>query len=126
LELFVYFLPSPPYFLLVAGLLAGLASGAAFSATLTLLVQDLAKTTQSTFSTPQQNQLFFPFAGILAGACVFLASGIEAFGFPRSFAYLVALVLIAGTGRLVWTQLVGNVKLLLQGGSRALDLDIPE
>jgi len=42
-ELFVYYFPEPPYFLMSAGLLAGMASGVAFEATLKQAVQQWSK-----------------------------------------------------------------------------------
>jgi hypothetical protein len=124
--LFVYF-PEPPYFMLIAGLLASLASGAALSGALKQLVQEWSTHTAiSNLSANQGTQLLVPFLGIVAGACVFLGSGIESFGFPTLFAYAIALPMMMLIGRLLWVQLIENLGMLGRSGSRALDLDVPE
>ena len=68
-------------------------------------------------------QLLIPFLGMAGGICVFLASGMEIFGFPKLLSYVLALPLTVLTGWLVWTQL-GKLSIELErGGSKALDLD---
>jgi hypothetical protein len=123
-ELFVYYFPEPPYFLMTAGLVAGMASGLAFEATLKEAVQLWSKNRSSrTLSNLKGLQLQLPFLGMAGGICVFLASGMEIFGFPKLLSYVLALPLTLLTGWLVWTQL-GKVLIELQrGGSQALDLD---
>ena len=70
----MYYFSEPPYFLLVAGLLAGLACGSAFDTTLKQLVREWAKNRSTrTLMNLQGAQLFVPFLGISAGICVFLA-----------------------------------------------------
>lgn len=123
-ELFVYYFPEPPYFLMSAGLLAGMASGLAFEATLKQAVQLWSKNRSSrTLSNLKGLQLQLPFLGMSGGICIFLASGMEIFGFPKLLSYVLALPLTLLTAWLVWTQL-GKVLIELQrGGSQALDLD---
>jgi formate hydrogenlyase subunit 3/multisubunit Na+/H+ antiporter MnhD subunit len=120
----VYSFPEPPYFLLVAGLLASLASGAAFEAVLKLSVKEWSKN-RSTRSLANMRglQLFLPFIGIAGGACVFLSSGMEIFGFTSKLAYLISFPLTAFIAWLVWWQLGKILVQLDQGGSQALDLD---
>lgn len=114
----------PPYFLLVAGLLAGLTSGLAFDATLKQSVNEWARnrTTQS-LENVQGLTLRLPFLGICTGICIFLASGVQIFGFPTSYAYAIAFPLTLGTALLVWWQLGKILVQLERGGSKALDLD---
>ncbi|OLP19135.1 hypothetical protein BST81_07055 [Leptolyngbya sp. 'hensonii'] len=120
----MYIFPEPPYFLLVAGLLMGITSGTAFDATLRQAVQAWSKNRSTrTLANLQGFQLFFPFLGICLGVCLFLASGVEVFGFPRVFAYGLAIPLTIGTAWLVWSQLGKILIQLEQGGSKALDLD---
>ncbi len=116
--------PEPPYGLLVAGLLASLACGFAFNSTLTQQVK-LWSESHSTriLANLQGPSLLLPFMGISAGACVFLASGVEIFGFPHWFSYGLALPLTLLIASLVWTQLGRILVKLEQGGSQALDLD---
>ncbi|HEY9299355.1 MAG TPA: hypothetical protein VIQ31_23945, partial [Phormidium sp.] len=123
-ELFVYYFPEPPYFLMSAGLLAGIASGVAFEATLKQSVQLWSKNrSTSTLANLQGLPLQMPFLGMAGGICVFLASGMEIFGFPKLLSYALALPLTLLTGWLVWTQLGKLLIELERGGSQALDLD---
>lgn len=120
----MFFYPQPPYLFLVVGLLAGLTSGLAFEATLKQLMQEWSKTRSTrTIAYLQGVQLQLPFLGICGGICVFLASGLEVFGFPTILSYGVAIPLTVFIGVLVWSQLGKLLTQLERGGSRALDLD---
>nr|WP_275974285.1 hypothetical protein [Argonema galeatum] len=123
-ELFVFVFPEPPYFFLLAGLLAGITSGLAFEATLKQLVQEwsISRSTR-TIAYLQGVQLQLPFLGICIGICIFLASGLEVFGFPTSLSYGVAIILTLFTGLLIWSQLSKLLVQLERGGSRSIDLD---
>lgn len=115
---------NPPYFLLVAGLIVSLTSGLAFEGTLKQAVQDWVRNRSTrTLATLQGPALMLPFIGICIGVCVFLASGIEIFGFPRMIAYGLSFVLTILTAALVWYQLGIILIQLERGGSKALDLD---
>ena len=123
-ELFVYYFAEPPYFLMSAGLLAGMASGVAFEATLKQSVQLWSKNRSTrTLANLPRLQLVIPFLGMAGGICVFLASGMEIFGFPKLLCYALALPLTVLTAWLVWTQLGKLLIELERGGSQALDLD---
>ena len=120
----MYYFPEPPYFLMTAGLLAGMASGLAFEATLKQAVELWSKNRSSrTLSNLKGLQLQLPFLGMSGGICVFLASGMEIFGFPKLLSYVLALPLTLLTAWLVWTQLGKLLIELQRGGSQALDLD---
>lgn len=120
----MYYFPEPPYFLLLAGLLISLASGLAFQAVLKQAVQEWAKNRSTrTLANLQGTQLAIPFLGIAAGICVFLASGMEFFGFSAKLSYVLSLPLTIFTSWLVWYQLGKILIQLEQGGSQALDLD---
>lgn len=120
----MFLIQDPPYFLLVAGMLAGLTSGLAFEATLKELVQEWARTRSSRiFANLQGVQLQLPFLGICIGVCVFLGSGLEIFGFPTWLSYAISIPLTIFMGWLVWYQLGKLLTQLNKGGSRALDLD---
>jgi hypothetical protein len=120
----VYNFPNPPYFLLIVGLFAGMTCGVAFEATLKQKVREWS-TNRSTRTLAQMKgfQLLIPFSGIAIGICVFLAAGLEIFGFPSWLSYSVSLPLTLLTGFLVWSQLGKLLTQLERGGSRALDLD---
>ncbi|HEY9663522.1 MAG TPA: hypothetical protein V6C65_34175 [Allocoleopsis sp.] len=114
----------PPYFLLVAGLVASLASGLAFEATLKQSVQEwAARRSTRTLANMRGTALRLPYLGMCIGTCVFLASGVQIFGFTPKIAYLIALPLTILTALLVWSQLGKILIQLEQGGSKALDLD---
>ncbi|NJL36678.1 MAG: hypothetical protein HC840_24190 [Leptolyngbyaceae cyanobacterium RM2_2_4] len=116
---------SPPYFLLFAGLLAGITSGIAFKTTLEQAVQEWSRNRSTrTLANLQGIQLLVPFVGIAIGACVFLSSGLEIFGFPTWLAYAIALPLTAFISFLVWYQLSSILVQLEKGGSKVLDLDL--
>jgi peptidoglycan/LPS O-acetylase OafA/YrhL len=120
----VYNFPEPPYFLLIAGLFAGITSGAAFEATLKQKVQEWSKNRSSrTLAQMKGFQLLVPFLGIAAGICVFLAAGLEVFGFPWWLSYSISLPLTLLIATLVWSQLGKLLAQLERGGSKALDLD---
>jgi uncharacterized protein (DUF2062 family) len=120
----MYSFPEPPYFLLVAGLFASITSGLAFDAILKQSVQSWAKNRSTRILASLKGvQLMLPFLGIAIGACVFLSSGMQIFGFPGQVAYLLSIPLTAGTAGLVWFQLGKILIQLEQGGSQALDLD---
>lgn len=120
----MYSIPDPPYFLLVAGLLISLASGAAFEAVLKQSVQEWSRNRSTrTLANLQGMRLFLPFLGISLGICLFLSSGMEIFGFSTDLSYLIAIPLTVFIGWLVWAQLGKILIELERGGSRALDLD---
>ena len=117
--------PEPPYFLLVVGLLIALTSGSAFAATLKELVQKWSsnRAAKATAQLRIGGTLLVPFLGIAAGVVVFLASGLEIFGFPTWFSYAVAVPLTLLLGLLVWLQLGSMLILVEQKGFRAIDID---
>ncbi|MBW4679619.1 MAG: hypothetical protein KME19_05835 [Microcoleus vaginatus WJT46-NPBG5] len=120
----MYYYSEPPYFLLVAGLLVGMACGSAFDTTLKQLVREWAKNRSTrTLMNLQGTQLFVPFLGIGAGVCVFLAAGLEIFGFPFPLSYVISLPLTVLSSWLIWYQLGKLLVQLDRGGSQALDLD---
>lgn len=120
----MYYSFEPPYFLLLASLLASLASGAAFEAVLKQSVRDWQKNRSTrTLENLRGLQLFLPFLGIAVGSAVFLAAGVEIFGLPTRFAYALSIPMTLLVGWLVWSQLGKILVQLQEGGSQALDLD---
>lgn len=120
----MYNYPEPPYFLLFLGLFAGITCGLAFEATLRQKVQEWSKH-RSTRTLAQMKglQLLLPFLGIAVGITVFLAAGLEIFGFPTWLCYGISLPLTLVISSLVWLQLSKLLGQLERGGSKALDLD---
>lgn len=120
----MYYLPEPPYFLLLVGLLAGMASGLAFQATLKQKVHEWSKNRSTRILAEMQgSQLQLPFLGMASGICVFLAAGLEVFGFPTWLCYGASLPLTVFTGLLIWSQLRNVLIQLERGGSKALEID---
>lgn len=113
-----YYLPQPPFFLVIAGLLIAVTSGLAFEGCLKL--QARIKTAD-----PLNNgALQFSFWGTCVGMVVFLAGGLEVVTFDRVLSYGIAVPLVLFIAYLVWSQLQGVMMEWQRGGARALDLDI--
>ncbi len=119
----MYYLPEPPYFLLVFGLFAGMTSGLAFEATLKQKVREWSKNPSHHSLNKLGIELQLPFLGICAGVCVFLASGLEVFSTIRWISYGISFPMTILIGALIWSQLGKLLEQLQQGGSKALDLD---
>ena len=116
--------PQPPTILILAGFLAAIASGSAFGATLQQSTQAWAKNRDTvSLESIRGLSLQLPYVGICVGVCVFLASGIQFFGFSAVPAYAMGSILTAFMGLLVWRQLGVILVQIQQGGSKALDLD---
>jgi len=109
---------------MLAGFLAAVTSGYAFSTALQQSVQEWnLKRSTRILASLRGPKLQIPFLGICAGVCVFLASGIQLFGFSGKVAYAMGIPLTLLSGLLIWSQLGKILALIEQGGSKALDLD---
>lgn len=115
---------TPPYFLVFAGLFISLTSGSAFAATLKQIVakwsRDRAAAAVAKLPT---GQLIIPYLGINVGILMFLAAGLEVFGFPGWLAYAAAVPLTLFIAILVWYQLGSMLSFVEQKGFQSLDLD---
>jgi uncharacterized protein (DUF983 family) len=119
-----YFSQDPPYFVLIAGLLAGITCGAAFDGTLRQTVKDWSKNRKNIqLATSDDTSLRLSFLGICLGIVFFLSAGLEIFGFPTWLSYSIAFPLTVFIAILLWFQLQVVFKQLDRGGSPALDLD---
>lgn len=122
-----YFPTDPPYFLFAVSLLAGISCGRAFEMNLRELVGLWANTkTTAVMLELRGLQLQLPYLGMGISICIFLACGLEIFGFPSSLAYSVAVPLTLGSAYFVWRQLGKLLVELERGGSAAMDLDMFE
>jgi hypothetical protein len=123
----MYYYPlQPPYFLLLVGFLTALTSGLALSGTLKVIVQqwpDDKSTEENTNTRSFYKQLLVPFIGITSGVCLFLASGLEIFGFPAELALGVGLPMSLLTCVFLWWQLGGLLDYVKSQGMQSLDLD---
>ena len=68
-------------------------------------------------------EYFGQYFGIMIGVCVFLASGVEIFGFGTFGAYAFSAAMTLLTSMLIWYQLTKILTLLQEGGSESLDLE---
>ncbi len=119
-----YYPQEPPYFILFAGLFAGLTCGLAFNGTLRQNVKNWSADRKNLRLADSDNiTLQLPFLGISVGIVFFLSSGLEIFGFPQWLAYSISGVMTLFISGLLWFQLKGVFKELDRGGSPALDLD---
>jgi hypothetical protein len=119
-----YYPQDPPYFILVAGLLAGITCGAAFDGTIRGNVKAWSGDRANIqLANSGSLPLALPFFGICVGIIFFLGAGLEIFGFPNWLAYGVALPMTVLIAILVWFQLQVVFRQLDRGGSPALDLD---
>jgi hypothetical protein len=119
-----YFPPDPPYFLFAISLVAGLACGRSFEVTLRNLVSIWSSSKSSRVMLELKSaSIKVPYIGMTISIAVFMSTGLEVFGFPALFGYIVAIPITLGIALLVWKQL-GNMLIELEkGGSAALDLD---
>ena len=120
-----YYFPSdPPYFLFAISLVAGLVCGRAFEVTLRNLVNIWATSKSSrTMRELKSSSIKVPYLGMTLSIAVFMSTGLEIFGFPTLFGYIVAIPVTVGIALLVWRQLGQMLIELERGGSAALDLD---
>ena len=116
---------NPPYFLFGASLVAALAAGKAFEASLRDLVQQWSKNRSSrAFLNLRGFSIQLPYLAITISVAVFLACGLEIFGFPPELGYPTAIVLTLISAIFVWRQLGSLLVELERGGSAAMDLDM--
>jgi len=119
-----YFPADPPYFLFAVSLLAGLACGRSFEVTLRNLVNTWSVSKSSrTLLELKSFSIKVPYLGMTISIAIFMATGLEVFGLPTLFGYVVALPITLGIALLVWRQLGQMLVELDRGGSAALDLD---
>jgi len=122
-----YFPSNPPYFLFGISLLAGLACGKCFEMTLRHLVMAWSEHHSTAVMLSLKGlEIQVPYLGMGISICVFMACGLEIFGFPTTLAYAVALPITVGIAYFVWRQLGKLLLELERGGSAAMDLDIME
>lgn len=119
-----YYIPEPPYLLVLFGFLASIASGIAFEASLKERARQLSKSASlQNITLGEQLDIFTPFLGICGGVSLFLAGGLGLFNVGFVTAYVISLILTALIGSLIWSQLNKLLKQLQEGGSQAIDLD---
>ncbi len=119
-----YFPADPPYFLFAVSMIAGLACGRSFEVTLRNLVNAWSVSKSSrTLLELKSFSIKVPYLGMTISIAVFMATGLEVFGLPTLFGYVVAIPITLGIALLIWRQLGQMLVELDRGGSAALDLD---
>ncbi|MEB3359031.1 MAG: hypothetical protein VKK04_20060 [Synechococcales bacterium] len=63
------------------------------------------------------------YLGVTFFVTVTMGASLSIFGLPTWFAYLVGAIVVVPTALLVWLQLGSMLKLLVIGGSEAMDID---
>ncbi len=123
-----YYFPSdPPYFLFAISLLAGLLCGRSFEMTLRQLVAAWFDQRSTALMLSLRGlEIQVPYWGMVISICIFMACGLEIFGFPPPLAYGVALPITGGIAYFVWRQLGKLLWELERGGSAVMDLDMVE
>lgn len=116
--------PQPPYVVLIAGFLAAIAAGSAFSALLQQATRDWSQNPEAgSLEDIRGFALKLPYITICVGLTVCLGAGIQLFGYSGAIAYPAGAVMTTLMAVLVWRQLGVILAQLQAGGSKALDLD---
>lgn len=119
-----YFPAEPPYFLFAVSLMAGLACGRSFEMTLRNLVNKWSTSKSSRVMLELKSaSIKVPYLAMSISIAIFMATGLEIFGLPTLFGYIVAIPFTVAIAFLIWRQLGQMLIELERGGSAALDLD---
>lgn len=120
----MYYIPQPPVFLPLIGLIIALVFGVTFQKQLEQINQKWLKDPKGAKSyTLDNQQLQFSYQGICLGVWLFLGGGFRVLGFGIIGAYGVALPIAIGTGALMWQQFGDMLVEIKQKGMKSLDLD---
>ena len=122
----MYYIPQPPVFLPLIGLIVGLIFGVTFQKQLEKINQKWLKNTQEKNSyTLDDKNLQLSYTGICLGVWLVLGGGFRVFGFGVIGSYGFALPIAIGTGALMWQQFGEMlVEVKEKGiGMKSLDLD---
>jgi hypothetical protein len=96
----------PPYVSLLIGLLISLSCAVPLALTLRQRMQYWSQNLTFITLTKWGNlQILIPLAGTNVGVWLFIASGLEIFGFSTVLSYLVSLLLTAAISSVVWSQI---------------------
>ena len=122
--MYYYYIPQPPFFIPLAGLLIALIFGVTFQ-------KQMQQRIQSWINNPkiqgayrlEGTDLTLSYQGICLGIWIFLGGGLQVFGFGAISAFGFALLLILGSGAFLWQQFGEMLIEVQQKGAGALDLD---
>lgn len=98
--------PSPPYFLLLAGLLIILACAIPLTIAIRQRIEYWSKRiSPNAFPAEARLQTILPFSGTVSGFCIFLTAGLEVLGLPVLPSLVVALLVSGSVAYLAWFML---------------------
>lgn len=119
----IYNIPAPPYFLVFAAAILGLACGKAFEVSLKQKADEwVNRRTDRPLSDIQEARLVVPFAGICLCSLIFIGSALTIFAVSWAIGFTMAFFVIIVSSILVWSQLAQLMKTLEEGGSEALEI----
>ena len=119
-----YYIPQPPFFIPIIGLLIALIFGATFQMQMQQKIQTWLKNpkTQGAYRL-EGKDVTLSYQGICLGVWIFLGGGLRIFGFGTISAFGFALLLTIGAGAFLWQQFGEMLIEVQQNGAKALDLD---
>lgn len=113
---------APVYVVVLASTFFAIVSGIIFKDMLEYRLE-VWKTDDSEEVNYKTPQIKLSYVGICLFSTVCMGSSLSTFGFPNWMAYGAALPIVGLTGLLMWLQLGSMLKLMVQSGSAAFDLD---
>lgn len=123
----MYYLPQPPFIVVLAGLFVAITCGTVFQRA---IEEKLGKSYQNPEAPDsfkldliKDSALTTGYVGICLGVWVFLGGGLLVLGFGVISSFGVALLIMLFTAGLVWDQIKDVLNQLKEGGSDALKLD---
>ncbi len=122
----MYYLPQPPFLVVVLGIFIAITCGTAFENLLEQKLQQSYQNSQpeSSFKIDSKDSaIAATYWGICLGVWVFLGGGLLVLGFGIIPSYGVSLLLTIFTASLAWDQINDVLLQLKEGGSKALELD---
>ncbi|HHP7231885.1 MAG TPA: hypothetical protein ACFCUY_13635 [Xenococcaceae cyanobacterium] len=119
-----YYIPQPPFFIPLIGLLIALTFGITFQKQMEQKVQNWRKNskTQDAYRL-KGTDITLSYQGICLGIWIFLGGGLQIFGFGAITAFGFALLLTVGAGAFLWQQFDEMLIDIQKNGMKALDLD---
>ena len=119
-----YYIPQPPFFIPVVGILIGILFGFMFQALITRKSSQWRQSPQKPDAYKLKDpNLIIAYQGLCLGTWIFLGGGLLLFGFSWITSFGFALILTIGTGGLFWKQMAEMFLEIKQNGVQVLDLD---
>lgn len=123
----MYYLPQPPFFVVLAGLFIAVTCGTVFQSAMEQKLRDSYQNPNGAnafkLNLSQDSALTTGYVGVCLGVWVFLGGGLLVLGFGAIPSFGVALLIMLFTAGLVWDQINDVFNQLKEGGSESLSLD---